>query len=192
MTSWIRSSTISAVMVVIAVGVYAQAEPAPLTKAGLQREVARLKHELSECRGPALRAVDDKGRAEAIASLRAVKSALDGGANIETFRKYEIESRVKVDALPDTPGNQPLRDIAALYADALSFALVRISGSIEVPSMQAAWSKYEGDSDLKRFMQQMSAGDSISQLQHDLNVASAEAISKTLILNAEVKLHNMK
>jgi len=70
----------------------------------LEREIARLRAELETCKNSKNSATDTQ-RSEAIASLKAIRSALNTGANLEEFKKYQIESRIKVDALPNTPEN---------------------------------------------------------------------------------------
>lgn len=59
---------------------------------------------------------------DALAALRAVQSVLDGGANAADFKRYYLEAKVKVDALPDLPDAAPLRAIEVLYADAITLA----------------------------------------------------------------------
>ncbi len=55
---------------------------------------------------------------EALAALRAVASVISGGATTPEFRKYYLEAKTKVDALPPTPEHDRLRHIAQLYQDA--------------------------------------------------------------------------
>ena len=61
----------------------------------LQEEIARLKAELSACQNAKTESVNAQ-RNEAISSLKAIRSALSTGANLQEFKKYQIESRIKV------------------------------------------------------------------------------------------------
>jgi hypothetical protein len=128
------------------------------TVATLQAEIAKLRSQLAACRAehPEVR---NRAREEAIVSLRAVRSALNGGANLETFRKYQVESRIKIDALPETKENQIIRDISDLYADALTFSIARITGSISEAALESAKQKYSNDEYITKFLADMQAGD---------------------------------
>jgi hypothetical protein len=56
-------------------------------------------------------------RTDALAALKAVESAVNAGANIETFKQYQIAAAVKVDALPWGPETAPLKVVAQTYAE---------------------------------------------------------------------------
>jgi hypothetical protein len=63
-------------------------------------------------------ATTSMARADTFAALKAVESAVNAGANIETFKQYLIAAAIKVDALPWGPDSAPLKTIAQTYADA--------------------------------------------------------------------------
>ena len=150
--------------------------------AALEAQIVQLKADLASCRGEA-QPGGNQARAEAIASLRAVRSALNGGANLDSFRKYQIESRIKIDSIPDTPKNQPIREISDLYADALAFGITRITGSISELELSHARTKYADDEQMMKALQGMKAGD--PGYVHDLNQLSAEFASRLLMRLAE-------
>ncbi len=104
----------------------------------------------------------DSRRDEAIESLRAVRSALDGGANLEQFRKYNIEARIKVDALPDDPTYLNIRSISDVYTDALTFwVLSSTGGEIRKNELQRAKQKYAYNPDVKKSLAGMRAEESM-------------------------------
>jgi hypothetical protein len=169
----------------------ATAQAAQPTVTALQAEITRLGAQLAACRGSHV-GISDHAREEAIASLRAVRAALNGGANLETFRKYQVESRIKIDVLPDTKENQIIRDISDLYADALTFAIARITGSISETELESAKKKYADDEYIQKFLSGMQAGDFTSGYPYDMNAAGAEATSHVLMIKAEEKFKNLK
>lgn len=160
----------------------AAATPGP-TVADLEREIARLTVELSACRGTASTKFD-QAREDAIASLRALRSALDGGANFDMFRKYQIESRVKVDALPGTDENSDIREVSDLYRDALTFSIARMTGSIDQLALDAALFKYGNDKDLGDALRKMYPGSYYRGKEHDYNKAIGKYVSSVLLLKA--------
>lgn len=151
-------------------------------------------------------------RAAAIASLKAVRSALAAGANLDDFRSYEIKARIKVDDLADTPKNRPLREIADIYSDVVVFSTVRVTGEIGVMNIEAAKKRYQvmvlsGDdqeqsefaTSITKALDDMTGkessiqwdSDSVRDLQdyrRKRNQIRGEQIASLLILAADIKL----
>ena len=154
------------------------------TLAELEREVARITVQLSACRAGKVSTKSDGVREDAIVSLRALRSALDGGANFDMFRKYQIESRVKVDALPRTEENRDIRELSDLYRDALTFSVARMTGSIDQSALDAALAKYANDTDIIDALKKMFPGTYYRGKQHDYNEAIGKYVSSVLLLKA--------
>ena len=124
---------------------HAQAKQSP-SRSELEAEVKRLRTALDECRS-----ANASKRDEAIASLRAVQSALGTGANLDEFKRYQIESRIKVDALPMTPENAGIRAVSDLYADAVKFRIIYATdGAIEGTALAAAQTRYAHDESITK------------------------------------------
>ncbi|HEV7487663.1 MAG TPA: hypothetical protein VGQ65_18495 [Thermoanaerobaculia bacterium] len=71
--------------------------------------------------------------------MRAVGSALSAGANLQEFKKYQIESQIKVDALPNTPENKDIRAVSDLYREAVTFGVMSVTdGKIAANELSAA------------------------------------------------------
>jgi hypothetical protein len=120
------------------------------SRSELQAEIAMLRTALADCQNAKQTAkmateqtaISKSAREDAIASLRAVKSALSTGANIEDFKKYQIESRIKIDALPNAPENGNIRGISDLYREAISFSIMSTTGG-NISSVELAAAKDE-------------------------------------------------
>lgn len=56
-------------------------------------------------------------RTEAIAALKALNSAFQGGSSVIDYRRYFLDARVKVDALPPGSPNNEIREIADMCQD---------------------------------------------------------------------------
>jgi len=180
----------------------------------LQEENARLKKELEACQNTKKDAADaqraEAQRREAIESLKAVRSALNTGANLQEFKKYQIDSRIKVDALPNTPENEIIKEISDIYKDAVTFGIIRITGTISDSELEDFRSKYKNDVLLKQLaeinpslvppgnrhdvnqrvlkhLMDMKPNDNSRGLAHDLNQIDAETISKLLLATAELE-----
>ena len=162
------------------------AKPAPPIES-LQAENARLRKELAACKGPAKKA-SDPARDEAIASLRAVKSALDGGANLEMFRKYQVESRVKLDQLGRSPEHAPLFEVSDVYADALTFAMIGISGRIDDDTLKRAKEKYSTDVELQKLLDKMITGQFAEGVVRATNQVCGKHASQFMMLIAEERM----
>ncbi|HSY47846.1 MAG TPA: hypothetical protein VLC46_03465 [Thermoanaerobaculia bacterium] len=147
----------------------------------------------------------DQHRADAIASLRAVRSALDAGANLEDFKKYQIESRIKVDALPESTKNRDIREVSDIYTVALRFGTIHISGAISTADVDAARRVGADSTDISAAIGRLTTGindDSMSgrgplateELRYELqtNRLQTGVISQLLILSAERKLSKLK
>jgi len=153
------------------------------------KEIERLKGELKACRERKDTPIVDTKRQEALAALRAVQSSVAAGANVQEFKKYQLESRVKVDALPETPENTPLREVAELYRDATSLLIDWQLGEMKEDEAAYFRSKYGNDS---AFMQLFSfipkeGFDSDSMLKHTYEL-SAKYSGSYLIDLAKNKL----
>ncbi|HWW86153.1 MAG TPA: hypothetical protein VNZ26_21300 [Vicinamibacterales bacterium] len=68
--------------------------------------------------GPAAVPVGSAVRQDALAALHAVESAVNGGANVAAFKKYQLDAKIKVDAFPATPENARLQHVSQIYVDA--------------------------------------------------------------------------
>jgi hypothetical protein len=113
-------------------------------------------------------------RDEAIASLRAVKSALGAGANLEEFKKYEIESRVKVDALPDAPDNREAKAISDLFADAVTFSVIQITGGeFDASALDSAKDRYRDDPDILKALNEIKSEDIVRRIDGEDNAVQA-------------------
>jgi hypothetical protein len=108
------------------------------SRSELQAELVRLRAALADCQNSKQTAKLNGAREDAIASLRAVNSALSTGANLEEFKRYQIESRIKVDALPNVPENREIRYVSDLYREAIIFGLINIAdGTISATDLAA-------------------------------------------------------
>lgn len=157
----------------------------------LQEENARLRAELSACQNAKNEAADAQRR-EAIASLKAIRSALSTGANLQEFKKYQIESRIKVDALHNTPGNQVIKEISNLYRDAVTFGIIRLTGTISSSELEAAHTKYASNKELMKYLSEMKPTYESRGFNHDVNQIAAEPISQILIELADLKFSELK
>ncbi|MCX5886709.1 MAG: hypothetical protein NT096_12515 [Proteobacteria bacterium] len=164
----------------------------PLPKVeNLQREIRRLQLELTECQKNKV-SVENTRRDEAISSLKAIRSVLDTGANFQEFKKYQLESRILIDVLPNVPENQVIKEISDLYKDAVTFGITRLTGTINNSELETARSKYQNDKDLIKILDDLRPNSESRGLAHDLNQVDAAAISQILILQAGMKLSKLK
>ena len=174
----------------------------------LKEENARLKKELEASQNTKKGAAEAQRR-EAIESLKAIRSALNTGANLQEFKKYQIESRIKVDALPDTPENEIIKEISDTYKDAVTFGIIRLTGTISDSELEDFRLKYENDVLLKHLeavnpnslsqgqrhdvnqkvlkflMTYMKPNDDPSSIYRDTNQICGETVSKILITVAD-------
>jgi hypothetical protein len=128
---------------------------------------------------------------DALAALRAVESVLAGGANSSEFKRYYLEAKVKVDALPSTPDAAPLRAISNLYADAVTFSIAaqieRMSGS-EVVALKA---RYATDYDVLGYLKKIpndGIGPEMTRTERVVSTNAARAASQVLLILATEKL----
>lgn len=175
----------------------------------LQEENARLRKELSACQNTKNETAEAQRR-EAIQSLKAIRSALSTGANLQEFKKYQIESRIKVDALPDTSENQIIKEISDIYKDAVTFGIIRLTGNISDSELEDFRLKYNNNVLLKHLeamnpnlvpqgrrhdvnqdvlkpLMGMKPNDDSRGFTYRLNKSYAEEISKLLISIAELE-----
>lgn len=151
-------------------------------------------------------------RLSAIASLRAVRSALEAGATLDEFRRYQIESRIKIDAMPNTPANRDVREVSDLFNAAVRFAAIGISGEVSATEISSAKTKYGSRTDDVLFksivdaLDTMTAGaaeqlampDLGAYVQEDLrykvekNRIAGEQIARLLIASANEKLLRLR
>jgi hypothetical protein len=89
-------------------------------------------------------------RAAAIAALKAVRSAGEAGGTISDVRKYMIDARVKIDALPESAANAPLRSITRLFTDALTFGDCGGSSNISEFDLNRAKKQYAADDSITK------------------------------------------
>jgi hypothetical protein len=157
--------TIGVLTLVLMTGAYARdgraQEKKPTPRAELEAEITRLRSALAECQSEKASKRDD-----AIASLRAIRSALSTGANFEEFKKYQIESRIKVDALPHTPANQDVRAISDLFADAIAFRIAQITGGeFDAAQINSAKERYPNDPEIQKALNAMKSEDVVRTLK---------------------------
>ena len=138
-------------------------EKKPPTRSELEAEIARLRSALAECQSERVNKRDD-----AVASLRAVRSALSSGANLEEFKKYQIESRIKVDSLPDSPENQDIRRISDLFADAITFRIAQITGgALQAAQINSAKERYADDPEIVKALNAMKSEEIVRTMKMD-------------------------
>jgi hypothetical protein len=189
-------NTIKIVIVLLVIAlvnpIFAETRKQPSTRiVDLENEVARLKAELAACQN-AKKSASNTQRDEAIASLRAIRSALGTGANLQEFKKYQIESRIKIDALPDTPENRILKEISDIYKDAVSFSIMQMTGDISSSELELARIKYkDGDKLLVECLSKMTP-DETGKYDLKRNQVYAEYASKALILKADSMFSELK
>ena len=86
----------------------------------LRGDLARLRQEIDDLRRTTTQRAEEAGDApyrEALAALHAVESVVTTGSYLD-FKKYFLEAKVKVDALPPTDRSFYLREALDAYADA--------------------------------------------------------------------------
>lgn len=138
---------------------------------------------------------NDPARQAAIAALRAVESVLTGGANIGEFKKYYLEAKVKVDALPRIPENLPIVEVGGIFADASTLftdALVHEISAAEVLRLQQ---KYADDSNLMNFFARLPAsglGPISTHLDQEIATNWMRASAQALLGYAALKLSTMQ
>jgi hypothetical protein len=98
---------------------------------------------------------NDPARQAAIAALRAVASVLDGGANTTEFKKYYLDAKIKVDALPEIPENAAIVDVSGWYADAATLLIASQVHEISGDEVRALKQKYAGTAVLSMFVDKM-------------------------------------
>jgi hypothetical protein len=164
---------------------------------------------------PTVAATRPKSSAErhaATASLRAVRSALDAGATLDEFRRYQIESRIKIDAMPNTAANRDVREVSDLFNAAVQFAAIGVSGDISGAEISSAKAKYGSRTDDVLFKGIIDALDTMTagaaeqlempglgpNIREDIrykvekNRIAGEQIARLLIASANEKLLRLK
>lgn len=139
----------------------------------------------------------DAASQSALTALRAVQSVLDGGANATEFKKYYLEAKVKVDALPNTPASEPLRIVSALYRDAVTLSIAyqtREMSGFEVTTLKQ---QYATDYEFLEFFNKIpndgfSRRSFMTSNEIERATIEAQAASQILLVRAAQRLHVMK
>jgi hypothetical protein len=152
----------------------ALAAPESKSKTELQQEIASLKKALSSCQSATTSKTSNQ-RAEAVASLRAIQSALNTGANFQEFKRYQIESRIKVEALPRTPENEVIYEISDTYRDAVTFFIIERTGTISDRELEVLRARYDNDEHLRNWLAKMRPNNQSSGYAYEINKIQAEA-----------------
>lgn len=135
----LATMTLSVIMLCVAPSA-ASAQTGPTIKQ-LQDEIAALTAALKACQSaPAQSAASP--RDEAITALRSVDSVISGGASIDQFRTQQLQAKIKVDALPSSASNAPLRAISKLYVDATTMFVAYQTKSMSADTVQYFKSTY--------------------------------------------------
>ncbi len=162
--------------------------------AALQDQVATLTAALKACQAttPASVASASNPRREAIASLHAVQSAVAGGANAAEFKKYQLDAKVKVDALPATDENADVKHVAHIYTDAAHLMTAWLTSSLDDSESKYFKTEYASlnskpINELRGFSHQSMVG-----AQFELARLSAEFGAKALLAYAASELQKVK
>jgi hypothetical protein len=123
MIGTIRSAVVLVVGLVLTASSSAVAQQGSPSVAELQDQISALTAALKACQAGSVNSPVGSARDEALAALRAVESASSGGANVSEFKKYQLDAKVKVDALPVTAENVPLRYVSRIYVDVSSLLI---------------------------------------------------------------------
>jgi hypothetical protein len=91
---------------------------------------------------PPATSASDPRRQEAIASLRAVQSVLAGGADTSEFKKYYLDAKIKIDALPKIPANATIREVSEIYADAVTLFIAAQMSELSADEVRSFRQKY--------------------------------------------------
>lgn len=130
---------------------------------------------------------------DALTALRAVQSVLDGGATAAEFKRYYLDAKVKVDALPPIPDAAPLRAIEVLYADAITLATAAQARAMSGPAVRSFKTGYTGDVDFVRtFGAIPDQGFDALDPRVDYHVIGARFAGQLLLRRAGQKLHAIK
>ena len=194
-----------AMLLLVSFGVANGQQTKQPSRSELQAEIAMLRTALADCQNAkqAVKLTADQtapaksAREDAIASLRAVRSALSTGANLEEFKKYQIESRIKVDALPDVPENRDIRNVSDVYREASAFGIIKITGAISSETLSTAAHQYSDDYVVSAALKMMISEDQLEQpaadiaLRHAKNGEwSAHTPVATLLQMAKAEIHS--
>ena len=140
---------------------------------------------------PVADAAEAPKRAEAVAALRAVQSALDGGTNFTEFKKYFLDAKIKVDALRNSPTNAPLRDVTDAWADSVTLKIASITDQMSGSQVLSFRTKYGTDAHfLELFREMPSQGFEAFMTSYGKKKAeiSADAAAQLCLLNGSEKL----
>ncbi len=197
----LQGTTIAAAAAVSTDVAKLQAENDRLTAevARLTVEIDRLSTELKAlAAAPSASAQGVSKKLEALASLRAVRSILAGGAAPGAFKAYQLDSKIKVDALPDTPDMAAIREVSRIYADASTLLTSAMTQSLEAEQVAYFKKAYGADRSIgTRFLSALAkvpdAGFTRSaELTVQLEAISVEECAQYLLVLAQQKLDAIK
>jgi hypothetical protein len=134
---------------------------------------------------------------DALAALRAVQSVLEGGANATEFKRYYLEAKVKVDALPPAAANAPLGAISDLYADAVTLSIATQVREMSGSEVKAFKARYSTDYEFLSFFKDIpDEGVGVRTLmtstELERSVITLHAAEQILLIRAEEKLRAIK
>lgn len=131
---------------------------------------------------------------DALASLRAVQSALSGGANRAEFKKYYLDARIKVDALPDSPANAPLLNVSNLYRDASALTVAYLTRSMSAADLHDFKARYAGDPQMWRFLREINdagLGLNLPAYEREREAVYIDGAAQVLMFQASEKLKTL-
>lgn len=163
---------------------FAQKAGAPKKPAKGTTEVERLRAELAACRAAASD-VDKAALAEAALAVQAVRSALKAGANLDEFKKYQIEAQIKVDRLPATEATLAVRGVAQIYQDALHMGLLKFNGTLSSERRAALLERYKDEPDISKLAEEMRATVDSKSWDARQNEINGEYFAQVLLVLAE-------
>jgi outer membrane murein-binding lipoprotein Lpp len=165
----------------------------------LTAEVSRLTAEVNRLSSAGSAAsVGSAQRQDALTSLRAVQSVLSGGGSRTDFRKYQLEAKVKVDALPDTPENAPMREVSRIFTDASSLLTAGTAQSMSASDVGYFKKQYSNDLRLGGDLAKIFGDIPATGFDRDDSIASkvaairANQLGQLLLIAAEETLKRVK
>lgn len=138
---------------------------------------------------------DDAKTREALTALRATQSALDGGANAAEFKKYFLEAKIKVDALPASESASALRAISELYEDTVTLSIARFTKSLSGTVLADLKLRYAGDYEFIRYMNDVPTdgiGPRLTTYRTEVAIINVRAAEQVLLARAAERLKLIK
>jgi hypothetical protein len=116
--------------------------------------------------------------------------------NTGEFKKYYLDAKVNVDALPKIPANAAMTEVTGIYADAVTLFVAAQVGEMRADEAQYFKQKY---SEIPRFFEKVpdeGFGDG-SASRHDTQATQIASVwirasAQVLLLRAEQKLASVK